>query len=184
MSPTKTALNNYVSRALERTEFGEFSQEFDPEWRSPCELRQEAEQTFWTPTEQQLSVDFSGLANAAEAPIHKDIQDYYGLYWSGILLAKTQEGPVSLIQIWNQEDFDRLIENLVGHLMMKIRAKAPFTVFFANTEEDSELFLSIDNASGVVLLEEPGKAPIREVAPNIASFLDRLTPDERLAAIY
>ena len=183
-SSTEKALSGFVEKALAQQESGLFSQPFDQEWRSPCEIRQEGDNTLWQPTRQSEALDFSGLANAAEAPIHKDIQDYYNLYWSGTLNGKTDEGQVSLIQIWNPEDFTRLLENLVGHLFYKIRAKHPFTVFFANTEEDSELFLSIDNSSGAILLEEPGRLPIREVAADLTSFLNRIEPDTRKATIY
>ena len=48
----------------------------------------------------------------------------------------------------------------------------------------SELFLSIDNESGIVLLEEPGKSPIREVETDIETFLDRLEPKMRQPDIY
>jgi SecY interacting protein Syd len=180
----QNSLERFVTRAIESQPSGLFKQPFDKEWRSPCEVRQEGTDTLWRPIEQNGSLDFSGLANAAEASIHPDIQTYYNVYWSGTLLGKTKEGEVSLIQIWNEDDFTRLLENLVGHLFHKIRAKQPFTVFFANTEEDSELFLSIDNSSGVILLEEPGRPPLREIAPDLATFLDRVEPHQRTASIF
>ena len=188
-SPVQKALASFVERTLKASDTGEFTQPYDPEWPSPCEIRQEDDLTVWAPilrsqTPLNEPLDFSGLANAAEAPIHQDIQDYYSLLWSGTILGKTEEGPLSLIQMWNPDDFTRLLENLVGHLFYKIRAKAPFTVFFANTEEDSELFLSIDNDTGVILLEEPGQPPLREIAPNLATFLDRIEPDFREVEIF
>ena len=83
---------------------------------------------------------------------------------------------MSLLFLWNPADTDRLNENLIGHAMAKQRAKAPMSIFFACTEPDSELFLSVDNDSGSVLLEKPGYKPIREVAPDLASFLATLVP--------
>ena len=105
-------------------------------------------------------------------------------FLAGTLESTSQEGHVSLIQLWNADDFDRLIGNLIGHLMTKQRLKQPFTVFFANTEHDSELFLSIDNESGQVLLEEPAKAPLRIVEQDLVTFLKRLTPVTTEARIY
>ena len=183
-SQVELALDDFVTRALAHIEPGLFSQLYDADWTSPCEVRQDCEQTLWRPTRQTERLDFSGLANAAEAPIHQDIQTYYGLHWSGTLQGKTEEGELSLIQIWNQEDFTRLLENLVGHLFHKVRAKQPFTIFFANTDDNSEFFLSVDNESGAVLLEEPGRPPLREVAPDLASFIRRIEPDSREVAIY
>jgi SecY interacting protein Syd len=172
----KESLAELFQTALKNSGEGGFSTLFDSEWRSDCEVRQEGDRTYWQPALQETSVDFSGLANAVGQPIHPDICAYYGSYWAGTLEATSQEGHVSLIQLWNQEDFDRLIANLIGHLMAKQRLKKPFTVFFANTDPDTELFLSIDNDSGNVLLEEPGKPDVRVVDKDIVTFLNRLSP--------
>lgn len=129
-------------------------------------------------------MSFQGLSNALEIAIHPDIQAYYGSFWCGSIEAESEEGHVSLIQLWNPDDFDRLIQNLIGHALMKRRSKQPFTVFIANTEADSELFLSIDNDSGAILLEEPGKPPLRQVEDNLVAFLNRLTPVLQPPDIY
>lgn len=186
MERVRAALDAFIARAASLRDTDHFEAPFDPEWRSPCErsVDDESGLVHWYPVRQEPAVDFRGLANALEAPVHPDIKAYYGSYWSGHFEAKSKEGHVSLIQLWNPEDFDRLIENLVGHLLVKQRSKQPFTVFFANTEPDAELFLSIDNQSGKVLLEEPGRAPIREVETDIASFIDRLTPLDINPGIY
>ncbi|MBD3646949.1 MAG: SecY-interacting protein Syd, partial [Pseudomonadales bacterium] len=133
---------------------------------------------------QSPPVDFRGLENALEEPVHPDIIAYYSSFWSGTIEAKAREGHVSLIQLWNPEDFDRLIENFIGHLLAKRRIKRPFTAFFATTDPDSEYFLSIDNESGKVLLEEPGKPPVREIEDDIATFLGRLEPVDMPPRIY
>ncbi len=158
--------------------------QFDEEWRSDCECLQEGSETHWRPVKQSQAVDFSGLANAVEQPIHPAIQEYYGSFWAGTVECESAEGQVSLIQLWNQEDFDRLIANLIGHLMAKRKLKQPFTVFFANAEPDTEFFLSIDNETGHILLEEPGKPPVKEVERDLGTFLDRLTPVISPAGIY
>ena len=85
------------------------------------------------------------------------------------------EGGVTLIQIWNDRDFDRLVENTLGHAMAKQRIKAPLTLFIASTDE-GELMLSVENDTGRVVLEEPGSLPIRDVSASLAEFLDRLQP--------
>ena len=178
------ALTDLIERALLLYKEQMLSSPFDPAWRSECEVYQSGEQTYWRPVRQSSPVNFAGLANAVEKPIHQDIIAYYSTYWSGTLEADSQEGRVSLIQLWNEDDFERLIRNLVGHALNKIRSKHPYTVFFATTEPESELFLSIDNESGIVLLEEPGKSPIREVETDIATFLDRLQAKTRQPDIY
>jgi len=90
--------------------------------------------------------------------------------------ATAQEGHVSLILLWNPSDAERLVENLIGHALAKRRVRAPFTVFFACTEPESDLFLSVDNATGEVVLEKPGAKPLRTVAPSLTAFLRGLGP--------
>jgi SecY interacting protein Syd len=177
MNPAELALHAYIERALTSTAEHHFWTEFDPEWRSPCELSVTAPGSIgWRPVPQQPMMSFDGLAHALERPIHEDICTFYSSYWSGHLSASADDGEVNLIQLWNPEDFDRLIENLIGHSLAKQRLKQPFTVFIATTEADSELFISIDNTTGQILLEEPGNQPLRTIANNLAEFLDRLTP--------
>lgn len=124
----------------------------------------------------QKSLDFSGLEHALELTLHADIKSYYNSFYSGTINFRSEEGRVSLIQLWNDADFDRLVENLIGHALAKKRAHHGFTVFFATTEEDSEYFLSIDNESGRIQLEEPGCKPLKVVDSHISNFLNRLSP--------
>lgn len=186
MTDAAHALDRFMERALEIQPQGYFKAPFDPDWRSTCELDHEEgdEQCRWRPVRQPQPVDFAGLENALEFPIHPDIKTFYGRYWAGAIDAKSTEGHVSLIQLWNYDDYERLIANLIGHALAKRKLKARFSVFFATTEPDSELFLSIDNESGAVMLEEPGKLSLREVETEIATFLDRLTPLDTPPEIY
>ena len=188
MNTVSSALQAFVDRALALTPDGHFWMPFDPDWRSSCELdirhEHHATQIGWRPTSQAIPVSFGGLANALEQPIHEDICAYYRHYWSGSLEAQTLDGHVSLIQLWNPEDFERLIQNLIGHSLAKQRRRESFSVFFATTEEDSELFLSIDNLTGKVLLEDPGKPVLRTVANSVAEFLDTLTPVASTPGLY
>ena len=184
--PLDAALDDFVTRY--RAIFPELHEPFDPEWRSPCELGEPfagddgATLTRWQPLRRSSlespdpAGDFAALERALEFEIHPDVKRYYARYWSGGLEATASDGPVSLILLWNPADADRLAENLIGHALAKRRARAGFSVFFACTEADSELFLSIDNDSGAVVLEKPGYKPIRTVADSLAAFIATLEP--------
>ena len=185
----KTAIQQFIDAYLiAATNIGkEFPRvEFDPEWLSACQKESvDADGLVgWRPVEQQPSVDFGGLENALELQIHADVKEYFGSFWSGSLEATCKEGHVSLIQLWNPRDFDRLIENLIGHALVKKRLKQSFTVFFANTEPDSEFFLSIDNDTGEVLLEEPGLPPRKSVDACLSDFIQRLEPSIEPSGIH
>lgn len=153
------------------------AEKHDPRWLSPCQVGEPgADGTIrWRPRARDTQADFSGLERALETEIHPDIKHFYASYWSGSLALEADEGGLTLIQLWNDDDFDRLIENILGHAMAKQRVDAPLTIFIACTDE-GDLILSVDNATGCVVLEEPGSHPIKEVAQSLAEFLDRLRP--------
>lgn len=161
--------------------------DYDPEWTSPCERGQPqsrddgATLIHWQPVPRFDSQgiapeDFAGLENALEVGIHPDFKAYFSSFWSGGLETTASEGHVSLLQVWNPQDVDRLIENMIGHVLGQRRVRAPLAFFFACTEPDSDLILSIDNASGAVLLEQPGRKPLRTVADSLATFINTLQP--------
>ena len=119
---------------------------------------------------------FEPLERALEISVHRDLRTFFGHYYSGGLETNSPEGPVSLLQLWNDDDATRLIENLLGHALAQTRAKTPFSIFFALTEVDSEMFLAVENHTGHVLLERPGYRPERTVAGSLAEFLSSLSP--------
>ncbi len=155
----------------------------DPEWPSPCEQgtpwRDDAGQlwTAWQPVRRHGDLDdFTGLERALELTIHPDIKAHYGRYWSANLEAEAPDGHVSLLYLWSPADADRLIENLIGHAVACRHNRTPFSVFFACTEDDSDLYLTVNNETGAVQLETPGKPPLRTVAPSLAEFMALLVP--------
>lgn len=180
MPDVASVLKGFVARYTD--EFPDLYEIHDPQWRSPCEVGEPhawpdgTQVVRWRPVARRYAEDFAGLENALETTIHPDIKAYYGAFWSGGLEARANDGHVSLILLWNPADADRLVENLIGHAMAKQRARAPFSVFFACTEANSELFLSVENDSGRVLLERPGRKPLRTVAESLAAFLSELEP--------
>ena len=129
----------------------------------------------WRPQKRDTVADFSGLERALEVEIHPEIKSFYGSYWGSTMELAAVEGGLTLIQIWNDDDFERLVENIIGHAMAKQRIKAPLTIFIACADE-GDLMLSVENETERVVLEEPAGPPIREVSPSLAEFLDRLQP--------
>ncbi len=180
----QSALEHFVSR-YQHT-YPELTEIYDPQWRSACESAQPFTDDAgiaripWQPLKRGLDTmithDFDGLENALKVTVHPDVKAYYGSYWSGGLEAEAPQGHVSLILLWNQQDAERLIANLIGHAMAKQRNRVPMSVFFACTEVDSELFLSVENTTGQVLLEKPGHKPVEVVADDLATFIDTLVP--------
>ena len=176
----KAALDRLLRRYVEECQRVSGSlplQEYDPAWPSACQVGEPdaAAKIHWQPTKRDTAADFSGLERALGVAIHPDVKSFYGCYWGSPMELAAAEGGVTLIQIWNDRDFDRLVENILGHAMAKQRIKAPLTIFIASTDE-GELMLSVENDTGRVVLEEPGSPPIREISASLVEFLDGLQP--------
>nr|WP_067296510.1 SecY-interacting protein [Marinobacterium profundum] len=179
---TAQALDRFIDRALEHQlqQTGRLPLvAFDSEWPSDC-YQSEADAdspTHWRPVRQANINDlFERISLALEQPIHPDIVTFYSRYWSDPLPALHQSDRLTLLQLWNPEDGERLRSNLLGHALMKARKKQPLTLFFATTEPD-DMFISLNNTDGSVWLEAPGKKPLRKIADNLTTFLDTLQPD-------
>lgn len=151
--------------------------EFDPEWMSPCQTSEPDEQGMieWQPMLQNPSGDFSEVENALDLVLHADIKAFFSRYFGEAIDAQSTRGNLQLLQAWNLDDFERLQQNLIGHILMKRRLKQPVTLFFALTDED-DFIISVDNQTGEVTLEQVGCLPQEILAPDLATFLNQLTP--------
>lgn len=170
-----TALDDFISRF--RQQHSDLTIEFDPEWPSPC-YEQAAEpgaMVPWSPVRQTQKNHFNNVESALDLTLDPQYCAYFTRYYSENLPARAEQGNCELLQVWNQDDFERLQQNLIGHLLMKKRLKQPPTLFFALTDED-DFILTVDNDNGSIMLEQVGKVPFKEVAKDLASFLSGLSP--------
>jgi SecY interacting protein Syd len=181
-SSTAQALDRFIDRALEHQlkTTGRLPQlPYDAQWPSDCYTREAdpGQITQWRPVRQSSPSDlFERIGQALEQPIHPDFITFFSRYWSDPLPAYQNADRLSLLQLWNAPDGERLRSNLIGHALAKARKKQPLTLFFACTEPD-DLFISLNNLDGTIWLEAPGKPPLRQIATTLADFLDSLQPD-------
>lgn len=169
------ALDPLVARCVAA---GPLRVEHDPEWPSPCEIgAPDPDGTIaWQPVRRTAFDVLEPLAATLDVPLHPSIGAYYGRWFCHGFETCCDEGPVSLLGIWSPADQDRLLQNLLGHALQQRRTKQPLTLFFACTEPDSDLILSVENTSGAVVLERPGQPDRRLVADSLAGFLGTLRP--------
>lgn len=169
------ALDDFVARFSEQ--YDDVKIEFDPDWPSPCyaHAAEPGVMVPWRPVRQTQANDFKNVESAMEITLDPQFCDYFTRYFSENLPAKAEQGQCELLQVWNQDDFERLQQNLIGHLLMKKRLKQPPTLFFALTDED-DFILTVDNESGRVMLEQVGKEPVKVIADDLKTFLTALTP--------
>lgn len=148
--------------------------EYDEEWKSPCmEGEVDNELICWKPTRLNERLSFENIESALEIKLHSDIVTYYTSYYSNMLNLTCDEGDLSLLFPWNKNDFERLQENIIGHVLMKLKLKQPITIFFAVTDDD-DYILSIDNETGSVWVERVGCIAHKKLANTLSEFLSSL----------
>lgn len=169
------ALDPLVERCVAA---GPLRVEHDPEWPSPCEIDTPDEDGMiaWQPVRRTAFDVLEPLAATLGVVLQPSIGAYYGRYFCHGFETCCEEGPVSLLGIWSPADQDRLLQNLLGHALQQRRTKQPLTLFFACTDPDSDLILSVENDSGAVVLERPGQSGRRVVAASLPEFLATLQP--------
>jgi SecY interacting protein Syd len=152
--------------------------EHDPEWPSPCEIQNslEANMIGWQPIEMPKTQSLEAVERGIELSLHRDIHAYYTSFYNGDIPAYHQGNKLWLLQAWNEQDFEVMQENILGHLVTKRRLKQTPTVFIAVTDEP-DLNIVVKNEDGSVWLEYVGKEPHKELATSISLFLDTLTFD-------
>jgi len=64
----------------------------------------------------------------------------------------------------------------VAHVLMLRRLKLPVTLFLGTVCHNDLRVISLDNATGAVILEQLGKQQRWILAPSLAEFLHQLSP--------
>jgi SecY interacting protein Syd len=147
----------------------------DREWLSPCEQGpSNAEENYWKPMLIHDNLMFNNVEEAMSIVLHDDFKKYFTCIYSESIDASCSEGELSLLFPWSKDDFERLQQNIIGHIMMKQRLKQNITLFFAVTDEE-DMIISIDNQSGEVWVEQVGCQPHKKLANNVTEFIESLS---------
>jgi SecY interacting protein Syd len=102
--------------------------EHDSDWPSPCELgtASEGQSVQWQPIACQSILNFDNIESALEMTLHPDLKAYFSSFYCSNLPARTEDGGLELLFAWSQLDFERLQENLLGHIWMKRKLRDTF----------------------------------------------------------
>jgi SecY interacting protein Syd len=159
---------------------------FEPPWPSPCNVtndehlecekndEDQSDLSYWKPTS-RINLDiFDELEKALELSFRDDFKQFYGSFWSNGICVEREDINFSLIQIWNEEDQEKLKENILGHAFAKLKSKQPLTYFIGCTFGDD--VICIDHESGAIILEKPGRKTHKVLAPSLEVFLLSLSP--------
>lgn len=177
---------NEISLSLQ-----EFTQRFCAKWQqetgslplsedlygipSPCIIHNAADSVCWQPQPFVPESDLSAVERALEITLHPDIHAFYTTQFAGDMPAISGATKLTLLQAWSEDDFQRVQENLIGHLVTQKRLKLSPTLFLGTAEDEMEV-ISLCNLTGEVLLEKIGTQKRNMLAPSLTIFLNTLTP--------
>lgn len=158
--------------------------QFKPPWPSPCDIKrevhiesennEEGSLSYWKPASRVNHELFDDLEKALELSFRDDIKQFYGSFWSNGICVERDDINFSLIQIWNEEDQEKLKENILGHAFARLKSKQALSYFIGCTFGDD--IICIDHESGEVVLEKPGRKTHKVLAPSLEVFLLSLSP--------
>mgnify|MGYP001432954990 CR=1 FL=1 len=149
---------------------------FDPDWISPCQVGDVQDGKIeWKALKREPAVDLSNIEQALEIQLHPSIVDLFCSAYADCIPCLFKEHPIDLIQVWNEDDFKLLQENMIAHFMMQKRLKKPASMFIASCSDEMQI-ISILNETGQVQLETLGKGQEAVLAENLADFLAMLEP--------
>lgn len=142
---------------------------------SPCALEDRGQCVVWQPQPFSLPPTLDAVERAVDIQLQPPIAAFYTTQFAGDMQARYGENSLTLLQVWSEEDFLRLQENLIGHLVMQRRLKQSPTLFIATTDSEEEI-ISLSNLSGEVILERPGRKQRVILAESLEIFLKLLQP--------
>ncbi|PHI32081.1 SecY-interacting protein [Budvicia aquatica] len=142
---------------------------------SPCILTTQDEEVLWLPLPFESEKTLANVARAIDIVLRDECTAFYTEQYAGDMAGSFNDLELTLIQVWSDEDFIRLQENLIGHLVTQRRLKLSPTLFIATTDSEMDM-VSVCNLTGEVILEHFGTKKREVLAPSLAAFLQDLQP--------
>lgn len=142
---------------------------------SPCVMATEGESVLWQPQPFSLEPTLAAVERALDIVVQQPLQTYYTSQYAGDMPALFGERQLTLLQVWGPDDFQRVQENLIGHLATQKRLKLSPTLFIGTLDSELDV-VSVCNLTGEVILETLGTRNRTTLSASVASFLTHLEP--------
>ncbi|EKC6205992.1 SecY-interacting protein [Cronobacter sakazakii] len=142
---------------------------------SPCIVSTHPDAVEWEPQPFTPEDSLGAVEKALDIVIQPDAHAFYASQYAGDMAAQYDDVALTLLQAWSQDDFRRVQENLIGHLVTQKRLKLSPTIFIATLDSELDV-ISLCNLTGEVVQETLGTRKRRVLAPSLSTFLSQLTP--------
>ncbi|EKB8121778.1 SecY-interacting protein, partial [Salmonella enterica] len=119
---------------------------------SPCIISSTRDAVYWQPQPFEGEENVNAVERAFDIMVQPALHAFYTTQFAGDMPAQFADEKLTLLQTWSQDDFRRVQENLIGHLVTQKRLKLPPTLFIATQENELEV-ISVCNLSGEVIKE-------------------------------
>lgn len=141
---------------------------------SPCIIDTKDLAVLWLPLSSNThTLDI--VEEVINIKIHPDAHLFYGTQYAGDMRAMLGDLSLSLVQVWNEDDFSRLEKNLIAHLMMQKKLKRNPSIFIGSTDDDTQI-ISIDNITGNIVIEKLIENEVIVIAKSLDEFLTEIKP--------
>ena len=141
---------------------------------SPCLDSTGDDVVYWQPKPFLNASTLEAVERALSIVVQPALHAFYTTQFAGDMTASWQGNALTLLQVWSPEDFTRLQENLIGHLVTQKRLKLTPTIFLATTDSELDL-VSLCNVTGNGVLEQFGSKKRTILSPSLSEFLTMLT---------
>ena len=142
---------------------------------SPCIISSTDDAVFWQPQPFVGEKNLNAVERAFDIVIQPAVHAFYTTQFAGDMHAQFADEKLTLLQTWSEEDFQRVQENLIGHLVTQKRLRLSPTLFIATLDSDTDV-ISLCNLTGDVIVETLGRRERRILAPGLADFLLKAVP--------
>ena len=142
---------------------------------SPCIISSTHDAVIWQPTPFTAVQNVNPIEQALGIVVQTPVHSFYTTQFAGDMTARLGDLTLTLLQTWSEDDFLRVQENLIGHLVTQKRLKLSPTLFIATLESEVEV-ISLCNLSGEVIRETLGTRQRVFLAGSLAEFLNCLVP--------
>ncbi len=142
---------------------------------SPCISQTVGDVVYWQPHPFTLTENLSAVERALDIGLRPEVHGFYTTQFAGDMPGCWDGLDFTLLQPWSEDDFTRVQENLIGHLVTQKRLRLSPTLFIATLDSDTDV-ISLCNLTGDVIVETLGRRERRILAPGLADFLLKAVP--------